>query len=179
MSTAATLPVLLVSTEHYRSLPPNEQYAHFCALGYPDEYDARYAAGLKDFPKLVHVEGVTNIGIAWDVVELIVGTKEVIVEDDDGEFRILGRYILYFTMSGYRIENVDLVLDKSYGHPHARQNGEFCMTTGHSDVKTRIKDGIYSTPAQILMTALMMQKGTVEIAAPYQSAKLENWPRRK
>jgi hypothetical protein len=53
------------------------------------------------------------------------------------------------------------------------------MGAGHAAAKTGIKDGLYSVPLGIFMTALYLKKDTVIIGGPYQGAELENWPERK
>lgn len=161
-----------------RSLPIEQQYAHFCAMG--DErqyYKRRYARGLDDFARLVLIEGVEQIGIDWQNVVLFVGTACIdawIQEDIPHE---LGHYIISIAQnpSRYTISNVTRTIN-DFAHPHAMQGGPFCMADGNTFVMTAIADGILSDAISILMTALRMRPGTVQIGSPYPSAALEHWP---
>ena len=177
METKAHLPTPLLNVEQFTKLPLNEQYAHLGALGYPDEYQERYQHGLKDFVALIMIEGISQVGIAWDVQELIIGTELVCALDTEGVERELGQYTVCFTRSSYRVTNETRTIG-SFGHPHAYQGKEFCMSSGNGLIRTSLKDGRYSVAARMVITALYMKPGTVSIGNPYGTADTRHWPER-
>lgn len=160
--------------ERYKKLPLQEQYATLCALKDPIEYDKRYAAGLDDFLSLIDIQGVAQVGINWDNMEVLVGTEYITYKENGGTVRQFGHYVVAlcaFPSAGYRITNVTRTVD-GFSHPHATQHEQFCMSTGNGIINACIIDGKYSDAMFIIMRALCLQGVTRGTAY----SDLEKWP---
>lgn len=181
MANAKTdVPAVIYNHDAMSAQPLNEQYAHFCALGFPDDYESRYKEGLVDFLRLIQIDGIESIGINWEVPELLIGTELIEVTDKSGNVRVLGHYMIHFTFHGYKLANLTpLVANGSlYAHPHANQSNSFCMHNGSELMQVHVCNGVYAVPTQVIMTSLRMRSGTVTLLSPYSAAALENWPER-
>ena len=154
-----------------------EQYALLCAIGNLDEALGRYDSGLQDFARLLHIDGVTRVAIDWSRPALLVGTDCIDVIDESGILRELGHYVISFLPKekAYTVENVTRTVDMC-AHPHAMQGSSFCMSTGSEQVRISIADGRYSTATAILVQALKMRQGHVEVGVAYGSGQLGKWP---
>jgi hypothetical protein len=161
-------------TDYYKKWPLNEQYAHWCAMAEPEEYDRRYRAGLEDFLRLISIDGVEAIGINWENAMLSIGTASIRATDSQGQQRVLGHYLIIISgkPAGYKLESLTPV--DGYAHPHASQFGEFCMSSGNLVIKKSIIDGKCSVAVTVLMRALKYDPDNVLRGSSYKS--LNQWP---
>jgi hypothetical protein len=170
--------------EYCEKLPMNEQYAHLCALAHAKQYDARYAAGLEDYERIISIDGLVQIAINWQDKLLLAGTEcvEVACNTDEGKsrgwVRVIGHFIVTFDLAArsYALEN--LSPNNGHPHPHAHKDAKvLCMTNGNNAVHSALTDGLPSIAMDLLMRALRMREGTVSTVGPPRP--LREWPLKK
>ena len=156
-----------------------EDYARFCALGDQHQYKKRWERGFGDFVQLIRIPGVESIGINWDdPAQLLVGT-EVIELPDSGVVRVIGHILIKIQPPSYMLCNTTPLHSgqgNTYAHPHAKQGGVFCMTSGQQEIHNSIVDGRHSVAVAIIMKGLYLRTGTVDIGSPYSDAARSHWP---
>jgi hypothetical protein len=165
----------------YRALPLIRQYQIFCAMGDSDNARARYNAALADLKVLAYLDGVTDVGIRWSDLTLVVGTEHIHIRDVQGIVRDIGAFAIMFTQvpPRYQIFNQTRVVhngSSNTAHPHASQGQEFCMPEGKMAIRHAIVQARFSDAMAYILTALRMKSGTVIPGHPYSG--LDTWPKK-
>lgn len=157
------------------------EFAKFCALTNPKEYDGWYRRGAVDFPRLLEVDGVAAVGIDWEQNRLVVLTEMVVAFDKRDARKELGEYIVYFDpiKKSFHFENVTGGAESKCGmyrfpHPHIHYNGEMCIASGRMEIITAMIEARYSVAMTIIMAALRMRYNEGTFGGPYIA--LEQWP---